>query len=87
MVETEQSRKGGPGVGGRVLRIDVVNFSVIVSKRNSSIVVCTFLISRTVSQDPFQVKKKVFDTELSREGGHWVREGVADRSGHWTRVD
>ena len=36
---------------------------------------------------PISGEKKVFDTELSREGGHWVREGVADRSGHWTRVD
>ena len=29
----------------------------------------------------------MFDAEPSRKGGHWVREGVADRSGHWTRVD
>ena len=34
MVETEQSREGGERVGWeRVPRIDVVNFSVIVSRK------------------------------------------------------
>ena len=66
----------------------MVNFSVIVSRKEiQALSFALFLISRTVSQDPFQVKKKVFDAEPSRKGGHWVREGVADRSGHWTRVD
>ena len=41
----------------------------------------------TSNQEMLAHLKKVFDTEPSREGGHWVREGVADRSGHWTRVD
>ena len=40
---------------------------------------------------PISGEKKVFDTEPSREGGHWVREGgwridLATGPG-WTRVD
>ena len=74
------TRGGGEGVADRCGQF----FSDSFKKRDSSIVVCTFLISRT---GPISGEKKVFDTEPSRKGGHWVREGVADRSGHWTRVD
>ena len=47
--------------GGEGARIDVVNFSVIVSRKEiQALSFALFLISRTVSQDPFQVKKGVW---------------------------
>ena len=48
------TRRGGDCVADRCGQF----FSDSFKKRDSSIVVCTFLISRTVSQDPFQVKKR-----------------------------
>ena len=45
--------------GGEGARIDVVNFSVIVSRKEiQALSFALFFISRTVSQDPFQVKKR-----------------------------
>ena len=74
-------------MGGRVSRIDVVNFSVIVSRKRFKHCRLHFFNFEDSKPGPISGEKKVFDTEPSRKGGHWVREGVADRSGHWTRVD
>ena len=74
---------GGEGVADRCGQF----FSDSFKKRDSSIVVCTFFNFEDSKPGPISGEKKVFDAEPSRKGGHWVREGVADRSGHWTRVD
>ena len=75
-------------MGGRVSRIDLVNFSVIVSRKEiQALSFALFFNFEDSKPGPISGEKKVFDTEPSRKGGHWVREGVADRSGHWTRVD
>ena len=85
---------GGEGVADRCGQF----FSDSFKKRDSSIVVCTFLISRTVSQDPFQVKKRCLIQSRAGKvdigwgrgwridlatGPGWTRPGAVDLSLVW----